>query len=102
MIRRPPRSTLFPYPTLSRSRTHDAQHNFGASVQMTRLTDGLTSGKGAPGGRHNQFTAGADRKSTRLNSTHGYISHAALCLQKKKLKTRPARQRRYGFARCVA
>src|SRR2546427_1661873 len=69
MIRRPPRSTLFPYTTLFRSRASGR------------------AGRGA--GRHgiHQDRAGArhrDRKSTRLNSSHSQISYAVFCLKKKK------------------
>src|SRR2546429_2482867 len=66
MIRRPPRSTLFPYTTLFRSHHGDlaAQH----------------AGAHGRDGRHH----GVDRKSTRLNSSHGYISYAVFCLKKKK------------------
>src|SRR6185503_20622702 len=66
MIRRPPRSTLFPYTTLFRS----------ARPRHPRRED-------APHGRDGG--AQADRKSTRLNSSHGYISYAVFCLKKKKL-----------------
>src|SRR3989449_3052118 len=74
MIRRPPRSTLFPYTTLFRS-------NWTGTVSATAsfvLTPTVTS----------TTTAGAqylDRKSTRLNSSHGYISYAVFCLKKKKI-----------------
>src|SRR2546422_7840023 len=83
MIRRPPRSTLFPYTTLFRSR-------LVPTVEFDRVTFAY------PGGRHPaheglSFTVGAgervgDRKSTRLNSSHGYISYAVFCLKKKKNK----------------
>src|SRR2546430_13086967 len=71
MIRRPPRSTLFPYTTLFRSRDrHDAlqgrKAEAGAAVRM--------EGRNARG----------DRKSTRLNSSHSQISYAVFCLKKKK------------------
>src|SRR5438128_5197230 len=71
MIRRPPRSTLFPYTTLFRS--PGAHH-------------ALRSGSGDPGIRRSDLRpAGAgDRKSTRLNSSHGSISYAVFCLKKKK------------------
>src|SRR2546429_6427258 len=74
MIRRPPRSTLFPYTTLFRSAVVDHLH------PRARLP-----GK-AQGGH---FTSGLqrDRKSTRLNSSHGYISYAVFCLKKKKKNT---------------
>src|SRR2546429_4316274 len=78
MIRRPPRSTLFPYTTLFRSPGQD----FRASQRG-----------GATGRRHPLFEQGTfqrrrhiDRKSTRLNSSHGYISYAVFCLKKKKIK----------------
>src|SRR2546429_4438402 len=67
MIRRPPRSTLFPYTTLFRS---DNDHFY----YFIAKTDGWELGKKEPG----------DRKSTRLNSSHGYISYAVFCLKKKK------------------
>src|SRR2546422_2236215 len=72
MIRRPPRSTLFPYTTLSRS-PQDA----------TGLYDAwrIWKSRSAPGKLRNR-----DRKSTRLNSSHGYISYAVFCLKKKKKK----------------
>src|SRR6201994_5123351 len=66
MIRRPPRSTLFPYTTLFRSQ--DAA--FLMRLQPVDAAD------------HGGF-AGPDRKSTRLNSSHGYISYAVFCLKKK-------------------
>src|SRR2546422_6394448 len=91
MIRRPPRSTLFPSPTLFRSR---------------ELPDGTWLALGHPGGKlkpRRRLTVGddsaveiveplggglrrepRDRKSTRLNSSHGYISYAVFCLKKKK------------------
>src|SRR2546429_1566929 len=69
MIRRPPRSTLFPYTTLFRS--------IGAAVGQ-RLGNVLA--------RHELLAhqLHGDRKSTRLNSSHGYISYAVFCLKKKK------------------
>src|SRR2546422_8522675 len=78
MIRRPPRSTLFPYTTLFRSR-----HEPGP---LRRQALGLRGAGplrgeqvGSDGGRREE-----DRKSTRLNSSHGYISYAVFCLKKKK------------------
>src|SRR2546430_13683496 len=65
MIRRPPRSTLFPYTTLFRSRALRLPHGTG-SVTLTPL-DGYVE----------------DRKSTRLNSSHSQISYAVFCLKKK-------------------
>src|SRR2546422_7935630 len=76
MIRRPPRSTLFPYTTLFRSETVLARDaRVGASGGRVLITP-------------RQFAAEiADRKSTRLNSSHGYISDAVFCLKKKKKKS---------------
>src|SRR3712207_8251323 len=78
MIRRPPRSTLFPYTTLFRSARSTA-----ASVWPWRSRtppDRATRGKRWPGRR----SAVEDRKSTRLNSSHANISYAVFCLKKKK------------------
>src|SRR2546422_7274826 len=75
MIRRPPRSTLFPYTTLFRSRpAAPAGHGIEDDV------DGIAGGR-AP---VVLLPARQDRKSTRLNSSHGYISYAVFCLKKKK------------------
>src|SRR2546428_8744338 len=78
MIRRPPRSTLFPYTTLFRSHNRPQ-----VLIPLTRrrLLQGTLSG-----------AAGLDRKSTRLNSSHDQISYAVFCLKKKKnYKVRPVR-----------
>src|SRR3989449_2989465 len=79
MIRRPPRSTLFPYTTLFRS---------CAASPPARWRSSQTSrgGAGWVRGRTPESWAGGDRKSTRLNSSHGYISYAVFCLKKKKKK----------------
>src|SRR2546429_3714371 len=95
MIRRPPRSTLFPYTTLFRSseedRTIEQTLEIGwkllATLDEAWLTkvDRKTLEKYHPAHR-----AAPDRKSTRLNSSHGYISHAVFCLKKKqRCRTRP-------------
>src|SRR2546429_3844350 len=75
MIRRPPRSTLFPYTTLFRS-LEDALAHTDQSIAkiMSRLQE------------RNLLDSTLDRKSTRLNSSHGYISYAVFCLKKKKKK----------------
>src|SRR2546422_2532294 len=86
MIRRPPRSTLFPYTTLFRS-THRAASDVPLSCPP-HAPDGTRPGRrtGAP----HRVATQADRKSTRLNSSHGYISYAVFCLKKKKTnKTTP-------------
>src|SRR2546429_7279545 len=82
MIRRPPRSTLFPYTTLFRSVLP------GDEVPEQGPGAGLVDQPavvGEPCGRRHQ-----DRKSTRLNSSHGYISYAVFCLKKKKKKIKIA------------
>src|SRR2546430_12643607 len=78
MIRRPPRSTLFPYTTLFRSQP---------------AAGGVRTQPGHPGmarGQHSQ-----DRKSTRLNSSHSQISYAVFCLKKKKINQ--IRRPRYHY-----
>src|SRR5258708_27151806 len=71
MIRRPPRSTLFPYTTLFRSRS--------AFRDTTACRVGLATGQ--------TTLAAQDRKSTRLNSSHQIISYAVFCLKKKKKRS---------------
>src|SRR5687768_17855665 len=68
MIRRPPRSTLFPYTTLFRSKAFHFADDHAEAVLVARPE---------------HFGLRADRKSTRLNSSHGYISYAVFCLKKK-------------------
>src|SRR6266540_6446523 len=75
MIRRPPRSTLFPYTTLSRPGHRDARHG------LPRLEDDEVPVRQAQRGQHRH----PDRKSTRLNSSHITISYAVFCLKKKKI-----------------
>src|SRR5687768_17893992 len=83
MIRRPPRSTLFPYTTLFRSRAE-----FAAVIR--RHIDFVVGARFDPLRRGNvnrrRKIIDEDRKSTRLNSSHGYISYAVFCLKKKKKK----------------
>src|SRR5437763_2324099 len=80
MLRRPPRSTLFPYTTLFRSRSGRRSRGSPRSDPGPRRPDAdcrrRRRGRGAPG----------DRKSTRLNSSHRCISYAVFCLKKKKKK----------------
>src|SRR5205809_4737626 len=75
MLRRPPRSTLFPYTTLFRS-VKDGVIAYKIAAHAADLA------KGHP--RARDWDDALDRKSTRLNSSHGYISYAVFCLKKKK------------------
>src|SRR3712207_7633980 len=92
MIRRPPRSTLFPYTTLFRSwtATHKEQTTItyptglrrqlrGDELRASTLLNNAVQGYAAAGVKE-------DRKSTRLNSSHANISYAVFCLKKKKIK----------------
>src|SRR5258708_21036600 len=95
MIRRPPRSTLFPYTTLFRSAGHharnrqkyyprdlDARWKVAAGWRTRRHTGGFM----VAAARWHGQEASSDRKSTRLNSSHQIISYAVFCLKKKKKK----------------
>src|SRR2546422_7267088 len=75
MIRRPPRSTLFPYTTLFRSLLDTAAY---VPLPLRLILWGVFGAL--------SFRVTTDRKSTRLNSSHGYISYAVFCLKKKKKK----------------
>src|SRR2546427_2278449 len=81
MIRRPPRSTLFPYTTLFRSRLLGR-----CTRQFLLLTATPHNGKDQD---FHLFLSLLDRKSTRLNSSHSQISYAVFCLKKKKLTILP-------------
>src|SRR2546427_7759846 len=84
MIRRPPRSTLFPYTTLFRS-VHDRPP--GHPHQGLRDPPGeRQEPRSFSGERDDDFHVTPDRKSTRLNSSHSQISYAVFCLKKKKKK----------------
>src|SRR2546429_4574329 len=84
MIRRPPRSTLFPYTTLFRSMKRPRSSNFTPPAPRRSRRD-------RP--RRSLPPAASDRKSTRLNSSHGYISYAVFCLKKKKIGDLADRER---------
>src|SRR2546422_5118742 len=85
MIRRPPRSTLFPYTTLFRSRPPNLRQP--EEVDATRHPGEVHEPVQAPPPAGAQpLDHPGDRKSTRLNSSHGYISYAVFCLKKKKKK----------------
>src|SRR3712207_7467134 len=97
MIRRPPRSTLFPYTTLFRS---DVGCNFGAKNSLDHTYLSAAKHHGAdirtlcdvrtieprPGGGYTVGYRHLDRKSTRLNSSHANISYAVFCLKKKNFR----------------
>src|SRR2546422_1647785 len=87
MIRRPPRSTLFPYTTLFRSATHPAKArlSFATLDFMSDPLPGRYDVVWLSNIIHIYAPAQKDRKSTRLNSSHGYISYAVFCLKKKKI-----------------
>src|SRR5690348_17537024 len=100
MIRRPPRSTLFPYTTLFRSHgrtTHvaapaAADQGRGPGMRLIVAASGSQSKWGRHLGVPSHFApltrhGGQDRKSTRLNSSHPSISYAVFCLKKKKAQT---------------
>src|SRR3989449_6022737 len=88
MIRRPPRSTLFPYTTLFRSRVASTATTIGSGGVVTSTRTPDSSASSSPVSRTSS-TIPRDRKSTRLNSSHGYISYAVFCLKKKKQYHRP-------------
>src|SRR5690348_17940913 len=98
MLRRPPRSTLFPYTTLFRSRgaTVDISDAVNASSLQTAGTIRANSAQ-----REVDISQlEADRKSTRLNSSHPSISYAVFCLKKKKKHRHTSRREDGGFERC--
>src|SRR3712207_7805780 len=96
MIRRPPRSTLFPYTTLFRSGAgepdhapQDADPSQPSAESGTGVEEEPTppENRGSEKGRGLVPEEGKDRKSTRLNSSHANISYAVFCLKKKKTQT---------------
>src|SRR2546422_7063060 len=92
MIRRPPRSTLFPYTTLFRSPVF-SDPAVGSPDDLYRALAGHIVWHGLQELAQVLKTRGAtfiDRKSTRLNSSHGYISYAVFCLKKKKNISTPS------------
>src|SRR3712207_7268514 len=98
MIRRPPRSTLFPYTTLFRSKALAAQGRRGVAIKADltkpeKATVRVADAVEAAFNRLDVLVNNAslyepDRKSTRLNSSHANISYAVFCLKKKKKKVR--------------
>src|SRR2546430_11115515 len=113
MIRRPPRSTLFPYTTLFRSGNSSGAT---AALGVASFSGGLA---GTVSGTMDQYAVGAasnqslngsynldsstgDRKSTRLNSSHSQISYAVFCLKKKKNMSLTQSTRWHGMSRVVS
>src|SRR5688572_32431573 len=95
MLRRPPRSTLFPYTTLFRSVVELLHHSVGPAaaghLSVLRVVEELrrpSAEERRPPAEHDP-----DRKSTRLNSSHSQISYAVFCLKKKKKKKK---QKKYN------
>src|SRR5690242_20866390 len=88
MIRRPPRSTLFPYTTLFRSGSlgQSGSHNRAGLIHRKFPPKPNTGGSNGNFGGNFLCMRPADRKSTRLNSSHMSISYAVFCLKKKKKK----------------
>src|SRR3712207_7433551 len=86
MIRRPPRSTLFPYTTLFRSLRRFGRDRSGAGRHNNRGGPRPLAAPRRPDTRDSPWNA-ADRKSTRLKSSHAHISYAVFCFEKKKKST---------------
>src|SRR2546422_4073785 len=109
MIRRPPRSTLFPYTTLFRSLLEDYQAQLddtgrgylrrvrAATQRMGVLIDDLLRLSRVTRDSRRRSSI-RDRKSTRLNSSHGYISYAVFCLKKKKKRHHETNERTYSIS----
>src|SRR3712207_7379725 len=90
MIRRPPRSTLFPYTTLFRSRAAgDARPEQAADAAPAARRPGFVRRRGRVLDADGDRVELVDRKSTRLNSSHANISYAVFCLKKKKTRILP-------------
>src|SRR5436190_12220255 len=102
MIRRPPRSTLFPYTTLFRSAT-----NIVSVTAWIGFQERLRQAKKSPGVLPGVVDAclgrkeGKDRKSTRLNSSHTVISYAVFCLKKKNKRTNTGVRTNVGTPDCI-
>src|SRR5260221_3462150 len=93
MIRRPPRSTLFPYTTLFRSQVHRRELLADRLEHLALLIVGqLARVSPRPLRRRGDRLRLQDRKSTRLNSSHTVISYAVFCLKKKKQRSQRAWQ----------
>src|SRR5256885_10100095 len=99
MIRRPPRSTLFPYTTLFRSASQRSRHRANPTRSRRNEAQCISSIRAllvlsrVPPRRTTSESAREDRKSTRLNSSHLVISYAVFCLKKKKQLTQAIKRR---------
>src|SRR3712207_7692279 len=99
MIRRPPRSTLFPYTTLFRS----VEGRSRAAIGVVRdWRAGRVAAGGMARGPLGRAARGGDRKSTRLNSSHAHISYVVFCLKKNKLTRRPSSRTTRAHHRLVS
>src|SRR5690349_23426810 len=99
MIRRPPRSTLFPYTTLFRSRRRRPRQGWPRSDQPRRQRGEVLARRR----QRDRASRRGDRKSTRLNSSHVEISYAVFCLKKKKKNTKSIkRQNNYPKIRVIS
>src|SRR2546427_4834189 len=100
MIRRPPRSTLFPYTTLFRSRGRQRAGAVGTSRYFAgrsgAVLDSAAVDVAVHLGEEARRSRSGDRKSTRLNSSHSQISYAVFCLKKKKTKQCNIRTYKYN------
>src|SRR4051794_41665302 len=95
MIPRPPRSTLFPYTTLFRSRQPSAGKAFCYNARAGNVSTGVLGGCVELFPSSRQSPPIQDRKSTRLNSSHPSISYAVFCLKKKKHEHRQISESRH-------
>src|SRR5436305_8243961 len=86
MLRRPPRSTLFPYTTLFRSLDSRSPAEIDSGEPLSDRRAGLSGAEAQDSARGDAASQNLDRKSTRLNSSHVRISYAVFCLKKKKKK----------------
>src|SRR3712207_8654859 len=102
MIRRPPRSTLFPYTTLFRSCIYRTQHSIlqkkhpSSSIRQGNLSSPKQASEML------EFQKDSDRKSTRLNSSHANISYAVFCLKKKKTQRQQCSKRTSHISRMLS
>src|SRR5438105_8717174 len=101
MLPQPPRSTLFPYTTLFRSRYEPVDRSRESCADRERSGGHSNIGSAPEAARNGagELDSNIDRKSTRLNSSHEWISYAVFCLKKKKSKARDDAAPRAGRGR---